>query len=205
MTGPDVPPSPGREPRRPTVGSGGYRLGPGQVPGGQHGGQPPGNPGPGAPPPRSGPPGQGSGNSSRLPWIITVVLVILAIIGAILLFTVVKPNPNDSATGVVKAMLSDFSAGKDVDKWRCAQERADRPHDAGVSRELGTTGQSIASYSVQDRGQVRRVSDGTVGTAVEVTLHLHGARTKSLDLFVVEEHDNERVCGIGSLTPGGAG
>jgi hypothetical protein len=136
--------------------------------------------------------------------VLTVVLLALAIVGAILLYSVVKPDPNDTATGVAKAMLTDFKAGKDVDKWRCAQERKDRPHNAWVSEELGGAGSSIKSFSVQDRGKVRRVSDGTVGTDVKVTLHT-GAGTTSVDLFVVEEHDKQRVCGIGSLTGGSGG
>lgn len=238
MSGPGVPPPPaspepsgreptgqqgragsrGREPRRPTVQPGGYRMGPGQVP--PHGqprmpDQPPPHPagpppqGPSAGPPQGPPPGwsrsQRSGDGSKLPIVLSVVLVILAIIGAILLFTVVKTNPNDSATGVSKAMLADFKAGKDVDKWRCAQERKDRPHNAWVTRELGVTPAALKSYTIKDRGQVSRISDGKTGTDVGVTLTTDTGKTTSVDLFVVEEHGDERVCGVGSVGTGSGG
>jgi hypothetical protein len=137
--------------------------------------------------------------------VLTVVLVILAIVGAILLFTVVKTNPSDSSTGVAKAMLADFKAGKDVDKWRCAQERKDRPRNAWVTQELGVTSSALKSYTVKNRGEVRRISDGKTGTDVEVTLTTDTGKTSTVDLFVVDEHDNERVCGVGSLGVGSSG
>ncbi len=167
---------------------------PNQPPPGSSGGPPPGWSRP-----------QRSGDGSKLPVVLAVVLVILAIIGAILLFTIVKTNPSDSATGVAKAMLADFKAGKDVDKWRCAQERQDRPRNAWVARELGVTPQAVKSYTVKDRGEVRRISDGKTGTDVEVTLTADTGKTSSVDLFVVEEHGNERVCGVGSLGSGSGG
>jgi hypothetical protein len=132
--------------------------------------------------------------------VLTVVLVVLAVVGAILLFTVVKPDPDASPSAVVKTLLTDFRDGKDVDKWRCAAERTSQPHSAGVAKELGVGPTDITSYSVQDKGKVRRVSDGKEGTAVAVTLQTRAAGPKSFDLFVLEENGHDRVCGIGSLT-----
>ena|SRR5882757_1188312 len=158
-----------------------------------------------APPPqRPDPPDGPGGGRSRLPSVLVVVLLILAVAGAIVLFTVIKPNPSGSATGVAKALLKDYRAGKDVDKWRCKQERKTRPHNTWVNRELGVAANAITGYSVQDKGKVQRISDNKKGTAVEVTVRTAKGST-SVDMFVVREDGDQRVCGIGSLTPGVGG
>lgn len=140
---------------------------------------------------------------SRLSMVLIVVLLILAVAGAILLFTVVKPDPNATATGVVKAVINDVRSGNNsaADKLRCANERRDRPGAAWVHEELGIPPSSITGVSVSDEGKVAD-SSGRTGTAVAATLRVKDGPATSVDFFVVRESDKLRVCGIGSLAPG---
>jgi hypothetical protein len=151
-------------------------------------------------------PGRPSGASepgrSRLSAVLIVVLLILAVAGAIVLFTVIKPDPNGSATGVVKSVLNDLRDGNNsaADKLRCADERRVRPGPAWVHEELGVSASSISGFSLSDEGKVAD-SSGRTGTAVKAALRLKDGPSTSVDFFVVRENDKLRVCGIGSLGP----
>lgn len=139
---------------------------------------------------------------SRLSMILIAVLLVLAVAGAIVLFTVIKPDPNGTATGVVKSVLNDVRNGRHqaADKLRCATERRERPGPAWVREELGVPADAIAGFALSDEGKVAD-SSGRTGRAVAATLRLPDGTTKSVDFFVVRENDELRVCGIGSLGP----
>jgi hypothetical protein len=151
---------------------------------------------PGRPADRNGP------ARSRLSLVLIVVLLILAIAGAIVLFTVIKPDPNGTATGVVKSVLNDVRDGRTsaADQLRCSDERHDSPGSGWVRRELGVPASSISGFSLSNQGKVADPS-GRTGTAVAAMLRLNDGGAKSVDFFVVRENDKLRVCGIGSLGP----
>jgi hypothetical protein len=139
---------------------------------------------------------------SRQSTILIVVLLVLAVAGAIVLFTVIKPDPNGTATGVVKSVLNDVRDGKAsaANQLRCSSDRQAHPGATWVGAELRVPASSLAGFSLSDQGKVAD-STGRTGTAVAATLRLKDGATKSVDFFVVRENDKLRVCGIGSLGP----
>lgn len=147
-------------------------------------------------------PGGNEPAPSRLSTILIVVLLILAVLGAILLFTVVKPDPNGTATGVVKSTLDDVRDGNmsAADRLRCSSDRQAHPGPTWFPTELGVPASSVAGFSLSDQGKVAD-SSGRTGTAVAATLRLKNGAAKSVDFFVLREKDKLRVCGIGSLGP----
>jgi hypothetical protein len=149
------------------------------------------------------PPERNEPARSRLSAVLIVVLLVLAVVGAIVLFVVIKPDPNGTATGVVKSVLNDVRDGKTsaADKLRCSSDRQEHPGPNWFATEVGVPAGTITGFSLSNDGKVADPS-GRTGTAVAANLRLKGGTAKSVDFFVVRENDKLRVCGIGSLAPG---
>jgi len=129
--------------------------------------------------------------------VLIVCLVVIGLASGILLFTVVKPNPQDTPRGVVKEFVDDLKAGTygDARTLLCKKLKTQLPGSDQVKAEVGFDPATITDF------QIASTEDGTFegdnATAVNVNVDRCGAAQADLRIVVTTEGGKKVVCAYG--------
>lgn len=140
----------------------------------------------------SDPAAQPRAAGSRLPLVLTGVLLVVAVGLAVVLFTVVRPGPDETPSGVAGDFVGRLQHGR-YDSARdllCDNGKAQLSTGDALRHALRFDPTAITGHRVGDVSKV--------GGATTVTVDIDGVpghRTLTLD--VVKQHGRQTVCGIG--------